>query len=560
MRSLLEKGLIRGTVFLASAWAFIFAVLVCTSCGEKSPAFIDLSGEWDISVEDPGSPRVPNFDSARTATIRLPGEWSYVLDKNTNAAATVWLRKKVYIPRGWVRGVPVLYLGRIAVADETSINGVEIGKEGYWPRVPGELDYGFAWQRMRRYYVPSGLLKEGEENQITVRVFSHVLCGMSGKIRIEDGSTWSFSDTASGLIPDIINAAGFVINIVLVIFFTIAMDWKTRKWEVIFACLLLLLVSLAHLIILGLHIGDGLWRYKIMLLIVLGGHFVFLLTVEKFLNIRYRFVNVACGIVLALGSALIVGAQNGHSLVRISGFFTIVSVLAFILYYTSIYFIVLYRDPMRYWPFLLAAVPLVISSGVLSYYVFSGRVYAMPSSISLHLPMALMAVMIVFILDFRSTKNENNSLARTLLKTNWKFNELRSLITRERVREEPREKIYTVIQHLDSNYMEAYERKTLAARFGLNEDYMVQIFKKTTGTTISKYINAKRIDAAKQLLQDTDTKIIDIAYHVGFDNLTHFHRQFKEQTGMTPKEFRITHGPPPQSGTVEGDVTDELGT
>jgi len=29
-----------------------------------------------------------------------------------------------------------------------------------------------------------------------------------------------------------------------------------------------------------------------------------------------------------------------------------------------------------------------------------------------------------------------------------------------------------------------------------------------------------------------------IAYHVGFDNLTHFHRQFKMQTGCTPNEYR----------------------
>jgi len=68
---------------------------------------------------------------------------------------------------------------------------------------------------------------------------------------------------------------------------------------------------------------------------------------------------------------------------------------------------------------------------------------------------------------------------------------------------------------------------------------MGQVFKKTTGINISNYINNKRIEGAKDLLIETDAKIIDIAYHVGFDNLTHFHRQFKKQTGKTPSEYRV---------------------
>jgi two-component system response regulator YesN len=78
----------------------------------------------------------------------------------------------------------------------------------------------------------------------------------------------------------------------------------------------------------------------------------------------------------------------------------------------------------------------------------------------------------------------------------------------------------------------------LSRKFGLNEDYMGQLFKKVTGTTISNYINTNKINAAKSLLAGTNSKIIDIAYHVGFDNLTHFHRQFKKQTGCTPNEYR----------------------
>ena len=67
---------------------------------------------------------------------------------------------------------------------------------------------------------------------------------------------------------------------------------------------------------------------------------------------------------------------------------------------------------------------------------------------------------------------------------------------------------------------------------------MGQIFKKETGYNISNYINLKRIEASKDLLTEIDTKIIDIAFHVGFDNLTHFHRQFKKIIGVTPTVYR----------------------
>ncbi|HNW29807.1 MAG TPA: helix-turn-helix domain-containing protein [Spirochaetota bacterium] len=46
----------------------------------------------------------------------------------------------------------------------------------------------------------------------------------------------------------------------------------------------------------------------------------------------------------------------------------------------------------------------------------------------------------------------------------------------------------------------------------------------------------KRIEAAKQLLKETDSKVIDIAFHVGFDNLTYCYRHFKKHTGYSPIE------------------------
>ena len=103
---------------------------------------------------------------------------------------------------------------------------------------------------------------------------------------------------------------------------------------------------------------------------------------------------------------------------------------------------------------------------------------------------------------------------------------------------EARKKIKDLIAYLNDNYHNNYDRMTLADKFSMNEYYMGQLFKKETGKNISSYINEKRITKAETLLKDTDGKIIDIAFHVGFENTVHFHREFKKKLGITPKQFR----------------------
>ena len=47
-----------------------------------------------------------------------------------------------------------------------------------------------------------------------------------------------------------------------------------------------------------------------------------------------------------------------------------------------------------------------------------------------------------------------------------------------------------------------------------------------------------RIDMTKHLLSSTDLQINEIASACGYQNSTHFMRQFKEKVGMTPSKFR----------------------
>jgi AraC-like DNA-binding protein len=102
----------------------------------------------------------------------------------------------------------------------------------------------------------------------------------------------------------------------------------------------------------------------------------------------------------------------------------------------------------------------------------------------------------------------------------------------------PSIQIDEVIAYLNEYYRNSYNREELAKKFFMNKFYMGQVFKQKTGDTISDYINKLRIEESKKLLAETNGKVIDIAYHVGFENLTHFHRLFKKMTSTTPARFR----------------------
>ena len=85
----------------------------------------------------------------------------------------------------------------------------------------------------------------------------------------------------------------------------------------------------------------------------------------------------------------------------------------------------------------------------------------------------------------------------------------------------------------------------IAKTFQYNEQYLGRVFKKETKMSVSSYITTKRLERAKKLLKETNHTIIDIAFTVGFNNVTYFNRIFKRHLDMTPQQFRtksITKG------------------
>lgn len=80
--------------------------------------------------------------------------------------------------------------------------------------------------------------------------------------------------------------------------------------------------------------------------------------------------------------------------------------------------------------------------------------------------------------------------------------------------------------------------KMLADAMGLSQNYLCNLFKQNTGTTINNFIVDVRIEKAKKLLRTTDDKLYEIAHKVGLNDPNYLCVVFKNRCGETPSKYR----------------------
>ncbi|MDQ0058675.1 response regulator transcription factor [Paenibacillus harenae] len=78
----------------------------------------------------------------------------------------------------------------------------------------------------------------------------------------------------------------------------------------------------------------------------------------------------------------------------------------------------------------------------------------------------------------------------------------------------------------------------LASHLHMNPSYFSRFFKKETGQTFIEYVTGKKIERAKELLDQTNHSVHEICEMLGYDNQSYFIKTFKAQAGVTPTEYR----------------------
>jgi two-component system response regulator YesN len=72
----------------------------------------------------------------------------------------------------------------------------------------------------------------------------------------------------------------------------------------------------------------------------------------------------------------------------------------------------------------------------------------------------------------------------------------------------------------------------------ISPTYFSFIFKKETKITFINYLTQVRMDAAKELLRNTNLKSFEIAEKVGYSEPNYFSYSFKKRFGLSPSEYR----------------------
>lgn len=95
-----------------------------------------------------------------------------------------------------------------------------------------------------------------------------------------------------------------------------------------------------------------------------------------------------------------------------------------------------------------------------------------------------------------------------------------------------------MLMYIHEHYDEPITRGDIARALGYTESYISHLFSDTMKTSIPDYINALRIENAKELLSTTEMSVSDIVASLGFGSLRNFSRAFRKHTSSTPRDYR----------------------
>lgn len=93
-----------------------------------------------------------------------------------------------------------------------------------------------------------------------------------------------------------------------------------------------------------------------------------------------------------------------------------------------------------------------------------------------------------------------------------------------------------ILDYINQNIDNPLSIEHLSKVFFLSESYICRIFKSTTGTTINKYLTARRISIAKALLAQGKS-VNEVWENCGYQDYSNFLKAFTKAVGISPKKY-----------------------
>jgi len=98
------------------------------------------------------------------------------------------------------------------------------------------------------------------------------------------------------------------------------------------------------------------------------------------------------------------------------------------------------------------------------------------------------------------------------------------------------------LQFIARHFRDSIFLADIARAAGISRRHLTRLFAEYTGQTVNGYITHLRLSHARRLLTTTDRKVLDVMHDSGFSCPTQFYRKFQEQTGLSPRRYRVRAG------------------
>lgn len=100
-------------------------------------------------------------------------------------------------------------------------------------------------------------------------------------------------------------------------------------------------------------------------------------------------------------------------------------------------------------------------------------------------------------------------------------------------------KLRRVLAYLGENMGDTISQATVARLVRMSPPAFSRFFRRAMGKTFQSYLTDLRLSLACRQLLETDRRVSEIAYAVGFGNLSNFNRTFRNSRNVSPREFRL---------------------
>ena len=148
---------------------------------------------------------------------------------------------------------------------------------------------------------------------------------------------------------------------------------------------------------------------------------------------------------------------------------------------------------------------------------------------------------LIFVISLMTALIPTNASAASQSEINQLTQQRKELQAKQKEQQEKEKTgdvIFEVENYIKENIESDLSLELLASVVHLNPSYLSRYFKESTGENLSNYVTRCKMEKAAWLLDNTEQKINEIMLQLGYQKSQHFAKIFREQYGVSPKEYK----------------------